>query len=490
MIQAQLQTLVRRLHRLAGGTEGLSDRQLLQRFAAEHDEAAFAVLVRRHGGLVFGVCKRILHNEADAEDAFQATFLVLARRAAALPWQESVGGWLHEVAHRVALKARTERSRRQAQERRHVATIEPEVGPDSGCRELCAALDEELRRLPADCRAPLLLCYLEGLTRDEAAGRLGWSTRTLKRRLARGLALLRARLSRRGLSLSSVLLASALSQNGASASVPAALAETTARAASGIAAGPVTELAEGVLAGMVAGKWKVCLSLVVALGVLVGFRLSAFGHRPADEEKPTAAADRKPEDAGRQPKADRREAKADLYGDPLPRSAVARMGTVRLRHGHTVASVAFAPDRKTLATGGEDNAVRLWDLATGKELRHFVGVPNYDMTWVISIAFSPDGKRLLGGTANGATHLILWETATGKELWRLQEKQRCIGSVAFAPDGKSVASWSCCRSSGVTTRCRSPSRPTAGSWPLAAGSRASVSTTRRTARRCPPGRGT
>src|SRR5262245_45639935 len=267
MIQPQLQTLVRRLHRLAGGTEGLSDRQLLQRFATERDETAFAVLVRRHGGLVFRVCKRILGNEADAEDAFQATFLVLARRAAALPWQESVGGWLHEVAHRVALKARAERLRRQAQERRQVPMIEPEARPDTGCRELCAALDEELRRLPADCHAPLLLCYLEGLTRDEAAGHLGWSTRTLKRRLARGLALLRTRLARRGLSLSSVLLASALSQNGASAAVPPGLVAPTARAASGIAPAPVAELAEGVLAGMVVSRWKVCLSLVVVLGV-------------------------------------------------------------------------------------------------------------------------------------------------------------------------------------------------------------------------------
>src|SRR5262249_35951187 len=172
MIQPQLQTLVRRLHRLAGGTEGLSDRQLLQRFAIEHDETAFAVLVRRHGGLVLRVCKRILGNETDADDAFQATVLVLAPRAAARPRHGAVGGWLHEVAHRVALKARADRSRRQAQETRHVPLIEPETRPDSGCRELCAALDEELRRLPTDCRAPLLLCYLEGLTRDVAAIRL------------------------------------------------------------------------------------------------------------------------------------------------------------------------------------------------------------------------------------------------------------------------------------------------------------------------------
>src|SRR5438034_6075546 len=151
MVQGSLQTLVRRLHRIAGGPEGPSDRQLLQRFAATKDETAFAVLVRRYGGLVLGVCERVLHHTADAEDAFQATFLVLARKAASLPWRESVGGWLHEVAHRVALKARAERSRRQAQERQ--ARSEPRARPDAGWRELCAALDEELRHLPDDCRA-------------------------------------------------------------------------------------------------------------------------------------------------------------------------------------------------------------------------------------------------------------------------------------------------------------------------------------------------
>src|SRR5262249_49160303 len=132
--------------------------------------------------------------------------------------------------------------------------------------------------------------------------------------------------------------------------------------------------------------------------------------------------------------------KADHYGDPLPHGALARLGTVRLRHGSNVDSVAFSPDRKTLASAGQDNTVRLWDVATGKQLRYMVGAPEFDATWVVALAFSPDGKRLLGGTANGPTNLILWETETGKEVWRLKEKQRRIGSIAFAPGGKFVAS--------------------------------------------------
>jgi RNA polymerase sigma factor (sigma-70 family) len=435
MTQGTLQTLVRRLHRIASEPEGPSDRQLLQHFATTNDQTAFAVLVRRYGGLVLGVCECVLHHAADAEDAFQATFLVLARKAASLPWRESVGGWLHEVAHRIALKAKAERLRRQAQERRQATMLSPKTPPDPGSRELCAALDEELRRLPDDCRAPLLLCYLEGLTRDEAARRLGWSTRTLKRRLARGLALLRSRLQRRGLSLSSALLVSALSQKSAGAAVPAALVESVTRALAEGARAPVISLAEAVLAGTGAGWGKVGLSLLVVLSVLIGCRLSAFGNRPAEEAKQTTA-DRRTTATESRPQ------KTDLHGDPLPQGALARLGTVRLRHGYTVAGVAFSPDRKTLASAGQDNTIRLWDMATGKQVRRFTAITGLgaEHAWVIALAFSPDGKRILGGTANGSTHLILWETATGKELWRLQEKQRAIGSVAFAPDGKAVAS--------------------------------------------------
>ena len=181
-----------------------------------------------------------------------------------------------------------------------------EARSDTGSRELCAALDEELRRLADDCRAPLLLCYLEGLTRDEAARRLGWSTRTLKRRLARGLALLRTRLARRGLSLSSALLVSALSQKTAGAAVPATLIESVLRALANGAHAPVASLAEAVLAGGSAGRGKVCLSLFVVLSVLIGYQFSAFGHRPADEAKPTTADRRQPTAESRQPTADSR----------------------------------------------------------------------------------------------------------------------------------------------------------------------------------------
>ncbi len=433
MVRGQLRTLVRHLRGLAGGAaDGLSDRQLLERFAAHHDGEAFAALVRRHGGLVLGACWRVLHQADDVEDAFQATFLVLARKAGSLPWRDSVAGWLYEVAHRVALKARAERGRRRARERdRGVAAPAAPAGP--AWRDLAATLDEELRGLAERYRAPLLLCYLEGLTRDEAAGRLGWSVRTLKRRLARGLELLRGRLTRRGATFSSALLVSTLSQK----MVPAALAERTARTAALSPAdlpGPVARLVEGGVKGMATNKSHAGVALLAAVGLMAGG--AGLVARQARREPAHAAQEPAP---ARVPAATA-PARADLYGDPLPRGAVARLGTVRFRHGGTVRGLAFFPDRKLLASAGQDNAVRLWDLATGKEVRCLVPVSGLgsDHTWVNTLAVSPDGKRVAAGTGNGPTVLVVWEAATGRELLRLSEKQRGIVGLAFTPDGRQL----------------------------------------------------
>ena len=142
----------------------VTDRQLLRRFAADRDEAAFAALVRRHGPLVRGVCRRLLRQEQDAEDAFQATFLVLARKAD-LAWRDSVSGWLHGVAVRVARKARARAARRRGRELTTGDPPDVAARPEDGMRDLAARLDEELARLPERYRGPLLLCYLEGATR-------------------------------------------------------------------------------------------------------------------------------------------------------------------------------------------------------------------------------------------------------------------------------------------------------------------------------------
>src|SRR5207245_3463817 len=175
-------------------------------FTQEHEERAFAALVRRHGPLVLGVCRRVLRNWHDAEEAFQATFLVLARKAASIRKHESVGGWLHNVAYHAALKARAQAATRQLRERQSRvrpdcdsrATRYPDPLDELTGRELLAVMDEELQRLPERFRVPLVLCYLEGQTRDQAAQQLHWTLRTLERRLEAGKKLLGSRLARRG----------------------------------------------------------------------------------------------------------------------------------------------------------------------------------------------------------------------------------------------------------------------------------------------------
>jgi RNA polymerase sigma factor (sigma-70 family) len=231
MANDTLNPLVRRLRRAAGPAGDLTDRQLLARFVGRRDEAAFASLVRRHGRLVLAACRRVLADDADVEDAFQTTFLVLARKAAAVEWAESVGPWLYGVAHREAVRARTAAARR----RRHEANVATRgdaaaPAPDLSWREACDLLHRELDRLPDRYRLPLLACYLEGRSRDEAAAQLGWSAGAVKGRLERGRLLLRDRLARRGVALSVGLLA-AVAAPASAETVLAVLVDSTVQAA-------------------------------------------------------------------------------------------------------------------------------------------------------------------------------------------------------------------------------------------------------------------
>jgi RNA polymerase sigma factor (sigma-70 family) len=231
-------------------TSQLPDRLLLERFTQRREEEAFAALVRRHGPLVHSVCRRVLGNAHDAEDAFQAAFLVLARKADCIRQQNSLGCWLYRVAYHTAVQARRRAADRQRHERQ--VPLKPTVGPltEVTGRELLAVLDEELRQLAERHRAPLVLCCLEGKTRDEAAQELGWSLGTLKRRLEQARERLRQRLTRRGLTLPAALLTATLAQGTATASISAALANTTVGAAmmgaSGQATGTINALANSV----------------------------------------------------------------------------------------------------------------------------------------------------------------------------------------------------------------------------------------------------
>jgi RNA polymerase sigma-70 factor (ECF subfamily) len=201
--------------------EESTDRELLERFVTARHQCAFAALVGRHGADVLRVCRRVLRNEHDAEDVLQATFLTLVRKAAVIPWHESIQHWLQAVALRLALQARTSAGRRRNRE--GFALPEPEEEPggfqneplvEAARRELRLVLAEELGRLPEKYRAPVVLCYLEGKTNEQAASELGWPAGSMSRRLARARALLHDRLTRRGLALVVILCCLALATRG------------------------------------------------------------------------------------------------------------------------------------------------------------------------------------------------------------------------------------------------------------------------------------
>jgi RNA polymerase sigma factor (sigma-70 family) len=263
----------------AAGPADPTDKVLLERFTRQQDEAAFAALVRRHGPMVLGVCQRILHHSQDAEDAFQATFLVLVRKTGSLARPELLANWLYGVACRTALNARAEAARRRACER-PVADRPVEGTAEVDWHDLRPVLDEEVNRLPTLYRVPFVLCYLEGMTNDEAGRRLGCPKGTILSRLARARERLRVRLARRGLTLAAGLFAAVLTEKINAAALSAALADSTTRAAMQFAAGKaatagavsakVAALTTEVLRTMFLARLKTVGMLVLLLGLVAG----------------------------------------------------------------------------------------------------------------------------------------------------------------------------------------------------------------------------
>jgi RNA polymerase sigma factor (sigma-70 family) len=280
-------TTWRRIRSLIGASAAdTADAALLARFVAERDEGAFAALVRRHGPMVYGVCRRVLSNPHDAEDAYQATFLILTDRAGSVRRGEALSCWLHGVALRVAGRLRDNLRRRKDRAPLPADVPQPERD-DVSWREVRRLVDEELAKLPERFRGPLILCYLEGKTRDEAAAALGWSLSTFRGRLERGRERLRRRLERRGVALSAALLAT-LAARHAEAALP------TVNASAGAGA-----LAAEVMRTMFLGKVKAaalwCLA-VLFLGAGVG--AAAYHTVPASAgpgKAGAAEADPRPE---------------------------------------------------------------------------------------------------------------------------------------------------------------------------------------------------
>jgi RNA polymerase sigma factor (sigma-70 family) len=289
-----MNTVIRHLRRVAllQDQAGMGDGQLLECFISQEDEAAFEALVRRHGPMVLAVCRRILHNFHDAEDAFQATFLILARKASTVMPREMIANWLHGVAFRTAMKAKTMKAKRR--EKQVTAMPEPEAAPHDQWHDLQLLIDQELNGLPENYRLPILLCDLEGKSIREATQQLAWPQGTLAGRLARGRKILAKRLARRGVVLSAGSLAAVVSPNVASAGVPTSLMSSTVKAATMIAAGQaavagvfptqVAVLTEGVLRTMFLTKRKTVMSVLLMLGVVVLGGGLLIHHKAAEQQ--------------------------------------------------------------------------------------------------------------------------------------------------------------------------------------------------------------
>ncbi len=341
MARGRVRHALRYLHGLFGRSAGDAhpDRALLELFAANRDERAFATLVERHGSLVWGVCKRILAHEQDAEDAFQATFLILARKAGSVPWRDDVGNWLYAVASRVARKAKGRNQRQRLLEQSAVTEARMERPHDPARTELAELIDEEVGRLPDKYRRPIVLCCFQGKTYVEAARLLGWPEGTASARLSRARDMLRRRLIQRGLALSAIP-ATFLAESNVDAAVPDALVNNTARNALPFVSGqldstPAVLLAEGVLRNMVQSKLKM-VSAATLVAALLGVGVVAIARNL--EEKP---ADRKDE-----PRAPAEQAKEELR-PALPKAWEGRWVVnpfagaewIEIRHSHQASAV-------------------------------------------------------------------------------------------------------------------------------------------------------
>ncbi len=367
-------------------TAAATDRELLRRFVQQQDDAAFTALVQRHGPMVLSVCRRVLRHVHDAEDACQVAFLVLARKAGSIRRSESLGSWLHGVAFRAAANLKRQVARRHARE---TAAVDVAQQPDPGdvsWREVRAVLDEELRHLPTRYQAPLVLCYLEGKTRDEAAQELGWSTGTLRGRLERGRDLLRTRLARRGLMLSASLLATQLTGN-VSAALPATRWVEMARAAvsvaapgaapaAGVVSARVTTVMQEVMQAMWVAKLKTAAVIVAAVslvgigaglfagGALTAQSASAEGPAPGQGASPAAGGS---DDKGIAPRPAPGAAQPDNPQELARQKAQSRLNLKSLAlamhnyadaYGHLPAPAIYADDGQQQGGGVSSGGMR------------------------------------------------------------------------------------------------------------------------------------
>lgn len=413
MTKGGLPAILRHLRRAVpvGGDASGSDADLLGRFVDARDGLAFEVLVRRHASMVWNVCRRVLRDDADAEDAFQAVFLTLVSKGHTIGRRASVAGWLHRVAHRVAVEARRQAARRSARE---VPVMEHHLtrpGDDAAWGELRSVLDEELCRLPEKYRAPVVLCYLQGRSNAEAARELGCPTGTVVTRLACARNRLRERLTRRGLSAPAGLLAAGLLQPAEAAAVPAGLIDATVRASLLLAAGQTAAAAHAAMAvslsraatGAVSVARVKCAVAVAGCLALAGGAASLRERENAGEPIPRAPATAtarpvagasNPGPIGNEPNPGPDEDRPPRVTAFFERADQAKI-TVTFRHRGAVLDAVTLPVAASAAITRNDQPLRLADLKPGWLLRLVLSA---DESEVVAIRVKDRELPVLRGT--------------------------------------------------------------------------------------------
>jgi RNA polymerase sigma factor (sigma-70 family) len=445
-------TILRCVRSLAAAQRGEdeSDAELLEGFVSRHDEAAFEVLVRRHGAMVLNVCRRVLGQREDAEDAFQATFVILARKAGSVRKRPALASWLYGAAYRMASSMKRAAARRRLHEGRARAMPSSDPSAQLAWQEVQLLLEQEIHKLPQKYRLVFVLCCLESRPRAQVAQLLGLKEGTVSSRLDQARKRLQARLTRRGISLSGVLAVAGLAAATDSAAAPASVIATTVRAASALQV--ASEIPAGIISPKVAALVErgvrtlfsarhILMTFLLTVGVAAaGAGLVARQLQPARSDStqpsdgPRASDDAKSLSApGNGP------IRSDLYGDPLPPGALVRLGTTRLRHGE-YACVTFAADGKALLTASAA-AIRWWDPNTGAALR-----PLQTLPWLTEkgplFAMTPDGRMVVVGDSD---FLHLWDVAAGKEFRQIAMPKkegtvhRHVGWPVLSPDGTAVA---------------------------------------------------
>jgi RNA polymerase sigma factor (sigma-70 family) len=427
-----LSKVVQHLHHLLSPPGGdRTDGELLARFVATRDEASFAALMRRHGPMVLAVCRRLLGHVQDAEDCFQATFMVLARKAATVK-RESVSSWLYAVAYRTSLEARTINARRRMREKQVPNMPHPEVTPPES-QDWRHWLDQELNRLPQKYREVIVACDLEGRSRKEAAHLLGIAEGTLSSRLARGRRLLAQRLAPYGLSLSGAALASALCESAASAPVPAALFSSTTKAALLVAAGEFAALSassailmKGVLKSMFLTKLKLMIGavmVVMALGAS-GLIYRAEGQSAAPPAARWMVAENEGKSAS---ELERLRHEVELLKLNLRvvlekmHAQEAELRTLKAKP----AQAAFTGDARILATT-QEGKLHVWDADSGKALKMLTGKLDVSPRWatVEKDKLDASSKSRDEGELNDAVNALETTLKTLREHVKGEEVQK------------------------------------------------------------------